>query len=73
MDNATNAAFLELAVHTAKAAGDVILPHFRAALDVADKGGASGYDPVTVADRAAETVISEAIGRAYPVVVILVV
>jgi myo-inositol-1(or 4)-monophosphatase len=66
MDNATNAAFLEFAVHTAKAAGDVILPHFRAALDVADKGGATGYDPVTVADRAAETVISDAIGRAYP-------
>ena len=66
MDHATNVAFLEFAVHTAGAAGKVILPHFRAALDVADKGGAAGYDPVTVADHAAETVISEAIARAYP-------
>ena len=35
----------------------MILPHFRAAIDVEDKGGARGYDPVTEADRAAEAVI----------------
>jgi histidinol phosphatase-like enzyme (inositol monophosphatase family) len=44
----------------------VILPHFRVALDVGDKGGMAGYDPVTVADHAAETVIRDAIARAYP-------
>lgn len=57
--------FLEFAFRTAQAAGAVILPHFRAALDVADKGGAKGYDPVTVADHAAETVISAEISKAY--------
>jgi histidinol phosphatase-like enzyme (inositol monophosphatase family) len=60
------AEFLEFALATARAAGDVILPHFRAALDVADKGGGKGYDPVTIADRAAETVISGQIAKAYP-------
>jgi len=66
MDLATNAAFLEFAVRTAEAAGEAVLPYFRVALDVADKGGATGYDPVTVADHAAETVIRGAIARAYP-------
>ena len=66
MNHATNAAFLEFAVRTAEAAGAAILPHFRVALDVADKGGAAGYDPVTVADHAAESVIRGAIARAYP-------
>ena len=58
--------FLEFARRTALAAGKVILPHFRAALAVADKGGARGYDPVTIADRAAEEVIRSRIARAYP-------
>ena len=60
------AEFLEFALATARAAGDVILPHFRAAIDVDDKGGGKGYDPVTIADRGAETVISAAIAGAYP-------
>jgi myo-inositol-1(or 4)-monophosphatase len=59
------AEFLEFAYRTAQAAGEVILPHFRAALDVADKGGTGGYDPVTVADHAAETVISAEIAKTY--------
>ena len=58
--------FLEFAELTARAAGKAILPHFRASLDVADKGGARGYDPVTVADRAAERVIRTRIKQAYP-------
>jgi len=49
----------------AQSAGEAILPHFRVALDVADKGGGRGYDPVTVADHAAEAVISAAISRTY--------
>ena len=48
------------------AAGDAILPHFRAPIDVEDKGGARGYDPVTEADRAAEAVIRAAIASRYP-------
>ena len=50
----------------AEAAGRANLPHFRAALDVEDKGGAKGYDPVTVSDHAAEAIISAEIARAYP-------
>ena len=66
MNQPTHADLLEFALRTAKAAGEAILPHFRVALDVADKGGGKGYDPVTVADHAAETVIRSAIARAYP-------
>jgi len=61
-----NADFLEFAVRVAAAAGDAILPHFREAIAVQDKGGARGYDPVTEADRAAEAVIRAEIARAYP-------
>ena len=41
----TNAALLEFALRTAQAAGEAILPHFRAALDVEDKGGCDGLRP----------------------------
>jgi histidinol phosphatase-like enzyme (inositol monophosphatase family) len=58
--------FLEFAYGTALAAGAIILPHFRAALRVEDKGRGGDYDPVTVADRAAEEAIRAAIARAYP-------
>jgi myo-inositol-1(or 4)-monophosphatase len=58
--------FLEFARRAARYAGEAILPHFRAALDVENKGGASTYDPVTVADRAAEAAIRDAIRGAYP-------
>ena len=50
-------AFVDFAVTAAAAAGAAILPHFRASITVTDKGGARGYDPVTEADRAAESVI----------------
>jgi histidinol phosphatase-like enzyme (inositol monophosphatase family) len=62
----TAADFLDFAQRTAQAAGAAILPHFRVALDVEDKGGAKGYDPVTAADHAAEAVIRGEIARAYP-------
>jgi histidinol-phosphatase len=58
--------FLEFALRTARAAGEAILPHFRVALSVDDKGGGEGYDPVTVADHMAESVISAAIAGAFP-------
>lgn len=60
------AAALEFAWATAREAGRAIAPHFRAALDVENKDAAGGYDPVTVADRAAETVIRDAIRARYP-------
>lgn len=66
MARTRNSDFLEFAYRMALAAGKAILPHFRAALHVDDKGGPRGYDPVTVADRAAEQVIRARIERAYP-------
>jgi histidinol phosphatase-like enzyme (inositol monophosphatase family) len=59
-------AYLEFAYRTALQAGAAILPHFREALAIEDKGNFMGYDPVTVADRAAEQTIRTAIKSAYP-------
>ncbi len=58
--------FLEFAHAAAVAAGAAILPHFRVALRVEDKGEGGDYDPVTVADRAAERAIRAEIARAFP-------
>ena len=66
MTATANAAFLDFAHALALAAGTAILPHFRVALDIEDKGSPAGYDPVTVADRAAEAVIRAGIARTYP-------
>ncbi len=66
MPPARNAAFLEFAYRMALAAGRVILPHFRVAIAIEDKGSPVGYDPVTVADQAAETVIRDEIARTHP-------
>ena len=60
------AEFLEFAYDVALAAGAAILPHFREAIAVEDKRNALGYDPVTIADRAAEEVIRAAIAHTYP-------
>ncbi len=59
-------AYLEFAYRVAQQAGAAILPHFRSELAVEDKRNFMGYDPVTVADRAAETIIRDAIKSAYP-------
>ena len=58
--------YLEFACRMALAAGAAILPHFREIIAVEDKRNFMGYDPVTVADHAAEDVIRAAIKRAYP-------
>jgi histidinol phosphatase-like enzyme (inositol monophosphatase family) len=52
----------------ARQAGEAILPFFRTTLSVQDKGRAKGavFDPVTEADRAAETVIRRRILEAFP-------
>jgi histidinol phosphatase-like enzyme (inositol monophosphatase family) len=51
----------------ADASGEAIRPWFRVKLDVTDKGtGRAGYDPVTEADREAETVMRRLIKSAYP-------
>ncbi len=63
-DDATR--YLEFAYATALKAGAAILPHFRQPIAVEDKRNFMGYDPVTVADHAAEDVIRAAIKSAYP-------
>jgi len=57
---------LDFALATAEAAGRAILPHFRAAIDVENKDRGGGYDPVTAADRQAESVIRDAIRARFP-------
>jgi myo-inositol-1(or 4)-monophosphatase len=49
----------------ADAAANAIMPHFRAAAPVEDKGKGR-FDPVTIADRAAEEAMRELIGTEYP-------
>jgi myo-inositol-1(or 4)-monophosphatase len=56
---------LAAAHRLADRAGAVILPHFRTACAVDDKGGGL-FDPVTVADRDAERAIRDGIAAAYP-------
>src|SRR6266581_5337268 len=50
----------------ATVSGDAILPYFRTSLGVEDKGSAAGFDPVTVADRGAETAMRNLIKRNFP-------
>ena len=47
-------------------AGETILPFFRTALSVSDKGGPGAFDPVTAADHAAETAMRAMIRRQFP-------
>jgi histidinol phosphatase-like enzyme (inositol monophosphatase family) len=55
-----------IAHELADAAGAAILPYFRSdALDIQDKGGA-GFDPVTAADRAAETAMRDILATRRP-------
>ena len=49
----------------ADSASKAIMPHFRAVLAVDDKGGGR-FDPVTVADRAAERAMRALINATYP-------
>lgn len=58
-------ALLSTAHALADMAGAVILPHFRTGCAIDHKGG-DAFDPVTAADRAAETAIREALAVAYP-------
>jgi len=50
----------------ATASGEAILPFFRTSLGVEDKGSAAGFDPVTAADRAAESTMRALITRTFP-------
>ncbi len=55
----------EFFARLADAAAAAVLPHFRTALAVESKGTA-GFDPVTIADRAAERAMRELITAAFP-------
>lgn len=61
-------AFETFALELAKAAGDVILPLFRAENGLEDKGPAKNgeFDPVTLADKGAEAAIRRLIAERYP-------
>jgi myo-inositol-1(or 4)-monophosphatase len=50
----------------ATVSGETILPFFRTALSVSDKGRGGSFDPVTAADHAAETVMRALIHRSFP-------
>jgi histidinol phosphatase-like enzyme (inositol monophosphatase family) len=58
--------YIAFACRLADIAGRTILPHFRVRLDVENKQSGNGYDPVTLADRAAEQAIRDEIRRVYP-------
>ncbi|MCG5236697.1 histidinol-phosphatase [Xanthobacter oligotrophicus] len=50
----------------ATVSGEAILPFFRTALGVEDKGAGRGFDPVTEADRAAEQAMRRLIRDTFP-------
>ena len=66
MNASESARYLEFAQRLALSAGAAILPHFRVALAIEDKGKAGHYDPVTIADQAAEAAIRADIAQSYP-------
>jgi histidinol phosphatase-like enzyme (inositol monophosphatase family) len=57
---------VEFAVHLADIAAAQILPHFRTDLGIENKAPAGRYDPVTIADRDAESAVRREIHRVYP-------
>ena len=50
----------------ATVSGDAILPFFRTSLGIENKGGPGTFDPVTAADRAAETAMRALIRESFP-------
>jgi myo-inositol-1(or 4)-monophosphatase len=50
----------------ATVSGDTILPFFRTALGIDDKGPTGRFDPVTAADRAAEAAMRALINKTFP-------
>lgn len=58
--------FIPFVERLAKASGEAIMPFFRTALALEDKNVGGVFDPVTEADRAAETVMRHLIGETFP-------
>jgi myo-inositol-1(or 4)-monophosphatase len=57
---------LALAHRLADVSAAAIMPHFRRQLAVENKGGTARFDPVTVADKAAERDMSRLLAREHP-------
>lgn len=66
LDNTELQELTVFAGELADAAGSVILPYFRSPVAIDHKPGRGSFDPVTVADRAAETEIRNLISGRYP-------
>jgi len=49
-----------------KVSAEVILPLFRSDHGLEDKGGETGFDPVTMADRGAEAAIRRRLAEVFP-------
>jgi myo-inositol-1(or 4)-monophosphatase len=58
--------FLAIAHEMADSAGAAILPHFRRRMRIDNKAAGGGFDPVTVADRAAERAITHIVRTRLP-------
>lgn len=65
-ENRVTEEFLAFAHRLADAARAAIMPHYRTGIVADDKSGGTGFDPVTAADRAAESAIRDLIARTYP-------
>ena len=66
LDDRAIAEYAAFACHLGEIGGRTILPYFRSRIAVENKAASQGYDPVTVADRAAESAIRDEIRRVYP-------
>ncbi len=66
VSDAQRLSYLEFARMAARRAGEATLPFFRTPLIVDHKPGLGRFDPVTEADRGAETVLRELIRERFP-------
>jgi myo-inositol-1(or 4)-monophosphatase len=58
--------FVPFVERLARISGETIMPFFRATFAMEDKSGGGVFDPVTEADRAAESAMRRLIGEAFP-------
>ncbi|WP_296475173.1 inositol monophosphatase family protein, partial [Phenylobacterium sp.] len=58
--------FEELLLDLNRVSAEVILPLFRSDHGLEDKGGETGFDPVTMADRGAEAAIRRRLAEVVP-------
>jgi len=66
LDNSALSELTAFACELADAAGEVILPYFKRPVATDHKPGRGRFDPVTVADRAAEAAMRQLISERYP-------